>query len=157
MWFFLCQVVYILYVQSIGLIDVKGASTWILSSVPGGQGIFPEAAYTNTILPGINRARLSWYQVDPMFTRDQSGETPSYYGSKKLFSNNMWRQVFETELFPGKTPPNGQQVVLPLLDLVYYPNQRGPYNYDVNAVTGISKGVNFNGTLKTDANKSFTK
>lgn len=132
---------------SIGLIDVKGASSWILSSVPGGLSNFPEAAYTNTIIPGINRARLNWYQVDNMFTRDQSGTTPSYYASKKLFSNNMWRQVFETELFPGKTPPNGQQVVLPLLDLVYYPTVRGPYNYDVKGVPGISKGIDLNGNL----------
>ena len=133
---------------SIALIDIKGASSWILSSIPGGLPAFPEAIQTNSITAGMNRARLSWYNVDAMFTREQGGTTPPYYSSKKLFSNNMWRQVFETELFPGKIPPNGQQVVLPLLDLAYFPNQRGPYNYDVNGVPGISKGVNFDGTLK---------
>ncbi|MBL7932288.1 MAG: cell surface protein SprA, partial [Bacteroidia bacterium] len=60
---------------------------------------------------------------------------------------NMWRQVFETELFPGKTPPNGQQVVLQTLDLGFYPDQRGPYNYDVKG-SAYSSGINFDGSLK---------
>ena len=60
----------------------------------------------------------------------------------------MWRQVFETELFPGKTPPNGQQVVLPVLDLAFFPAVRGQYNYDVKGVSGISAGINQDGSLK---------
>jgi len=133
---------------SISLIDIKGAGSWFMASVPNVPASFPEYLKTNTIEAGINRARFSWYNVDAMFTREQSGTTPSYYAPKKLFSNNMWRQVFETELFPGKMPPNGQKVVLPMLDLAFYPSERGPYNYDVNGVPGISSGVNFDGSLK---------
>ena len=94
---------------SISMIDIRGANSWHLSSIPQNQEGFPEAILSNTPTTGMNRARLNWYNVDPMFTRDQGGTTPSYYTSQRLFSNNMWRQVFETELFPGKTPPNGQQ------------------------------------------------
>lgn len=134
---------------SISLIDIKGATSWYLASIPQGiSGVFPEGVLNNDIKSGLNRARFNWYNVDAMFTRNQSGTTPGYYQSKKLFSNNMWRQVFETELFPGKTPPNGQQVVLPLLDIGFYPSERGPYNYDVNGVAGISKGINADGSLK---------
>jgi cell surface protein SprA len=134
---------------SISLIDVKGATSWNLASVPEHiPGAFPESSEKNSLKTGANRARFNWYNIDAMFTRDQSGTTPGYYSSKKLFSNNMWRQVFETELFPGKTPPNGQQVVLPLLDLGFYPTERGPYNYDVKGFPGISMGINTNGTLK---------
>lgn len=133
---------------SVSLIDIKGAGSWYLASIPKVPGLFPESSLLDgNVDIGKNRARFNWYNVDPMFTRDQSGATPGYYVSKKLFSNNMWRQVFETELFPGKTPPNGQQVVLPLLDLAYFPSERGPYNYDVNA-TATSKGINPNGSLK---------
>ncbi|WP_317899480.1 T9SS outer membrane translocon Sov/SprA [Aurantibacillus circumpalustris] len=135
---------------SVSVIDVKGATSWFLASIPQNiPGVFPESreTYANTLLPGINRARFSWYNVDAMFTRDQGGTTPGYYSSKKLFSNNMWRQVFETELFPGKTPPNGQQVVMQLLDLAYYPSERGPYNYDI-LPTNFSKGINNDGSLK---------
>lgn len=134
---------------SVSLIDIKGAGSWFLSSIPKGiPGVFRESLDEDKISTGVNRARISWYNVDPMFTREQSGTTPNYYSTKKLFSNNMWRQVFETELFPGKTPPNGQQVILPLLDIGYYPSERGPYNYDVNGIPGISSGINPNGTLK---------
>ena len=133
---------------SISLIDIKGAGSWYLASIPKNiPGMFRESTPTNNINTGLNRARFSWYNIDAMFTREQSGTTPGYYSSKKLFSNNMWRQVFETELFPGKTPPNGQQVVLPLLDLGFYPSERGPYNYDVKGVPGISSGIAPDGTL----------
>jgi cell surface protein SprA len=137
---------------SISVIDVRNPNGWILASIPQGQpSLFPEAIESNTILTGINRARLNWYSIDPMFTRTQSGTTPGYYNNN-IFSNNMWRQVFETELFPGKTPPNGQQVVLPVLDLGFYPSERGQYNYDVNA-TALSAGITPDGLLKNPQNR----
>ncbi len=137
---------------SISLIDVRNPNGWFLSSIPQGQpALFPEAALSNTTSVGLNRARFNWYTIDPMFTRSQSGTTPSNYNSL-VFSNNMWRQVFETELFPGKTPPNGQQVILPVLDLGFYPTERGPYNYDVNP-TSVSSGINANGALNNGKNR----
>jgi cell surface protein SprA len=132
---------------SISLIDVRNPQGWFLASIPQGiPSLFPEAVTSNSTSTGLNRARFNWYTIDPMFTRSQSGTTPGYYNNQ-IFSNNMWRQVFETELFPGKTPPNGQQVVLPVLDLGFYPGERGPYNYDVNP-TSLSSGINLDGTLK---------
>ncbi len=131
---------------SISLIDVRSPTSWFLASIPQGKN-FREATFNDSVATGLNRARFNWYTIDPMFTRTQSNTTPSYYNNK-IFSNNMWRQVFETELFPGKTPPNGQQVVLPVLDLGFYPTVRGPYNYDVNGLSGISAGINNDGSLK---------
>ncbi|MBL7916855.1 MAG: cell surface protein SprA, partial [Bacteroidia bacterium] len=132
---------------SISLIDIRSPGAWVLASIPQGQsGLFPESVLTNTVATGNNRARLNWYTVDPMFTRSQGqNTTPSYYNDQ-IFSNNMWRQVFETELFPGKTPPNGQQVVLPLLDLGFYPQERGQYNYDV-LPSQYSAGMGSDGLL----------
>jgi cell surface protein SprA len=133
---------------SVALIDIKGSSSWYLASIPqNNKNLFRESVEGKNIYPGINRARFNWYNVDNILTRDQGGQTPSYYSSKKLFSNNMWRQVFETELFPGKTPPNGQQVPYSMLDLAFYPSERGPYNYDVNG-TKYSSGINTDGSLK---------
>jgi cell surface protein SprA len=131
---------------SISVIDVRNPNGWFLASIPQGQALFPESSVSDSVLSGINRARLSWYTIDPMFTRQQSNATPGYYNNN-IFSNNMWRQVFETELFPGKTPPNGQQVVLPVLDLGFYPTERGPYNYDVLPRPGFSKGIDPDGRL----------
>ncbi|MBK9282913.1 MAG: cell surface protein SprA [Sphingobacteriaceae bacterium] len=131
---------------SISVIDVRNPNGWYLSGIPQGLPGFPEASVSDSVLTGLNRAKLNWYTIDPMFTRTQSGTTPGYYDNK-IFSNNMWRQVFETELFPGKTPPNGQQVVLPVLDLGFYPTERGPYNLDVLPRSGISAGMNADGLL----------
>ncbi len=131
---------------SISLIDIRNPNSWFLASVPQGQPVsFPEASSSNTLSTNNNRARLNWYTIDPMFTRSQSGTTPSYY-DKNIFANNLWRQVLETELFPGKGNPNGQPNILPLLELSYYPNQRGPYNYDV-LPTSSSAGMDSKGLL----------
>lgn len=137
---------------SISVIDVRSPNAWVLASIPQGQpALFPEASTTDSVATGKNRARFNWYSIDPMFTRTQSNTTPGYYNNT-IFSNNMWRQVFETELFPGKTPPNGQQVVLPVLDLGFYPTERGPYNYDTKP-SAISAGINPDGTLKSPQNR----
>ena len=51
------------------------------------------------------------------------------------------REVLETEVFPNKDPNLGSQITnLSVLDLAYYPKERGPYNYTVN-------GINVNGEL----------
>ncbi len=132
---------------SVSLIDVRNPNGWFLASVPQGQSrLFPEASETNTFTTGLNRARFNWYTIDPMFTRTQGQNTTPGYYDNQVFSNNMWRQVFETELFPGKNPPNGQQVILPLLDLAFYPTERGQYNYDV-LPTSRSAGINQDGFL----------
>jgi cell surface protein SprA len=132
---------------SISLIDIRSPFAWILASVPQGQPSFPEASQSSNFIPGINRARFNWYTIDAMLTRSQGQNTTPNYYNDNIFSNNMWRQVFETELFPGKTPPNGQQVVLPVLDLGFRPSERGPYNYDVLPVTGKSAGIDKDGFL----------
>jgi cell surface protein SprA len=126
---------------SISLIDIRSPQSWFLASIPQGQpALFPESSANDDIDIGKNRARFNWYTIDPSLTRNQSGTTPSNY-NKNVYSNNLYRQVLETELFPGKTPPNGQPVVLPVLDLGFYPAERGPYNLDVIPVGGKTAGV----------------
>jgi cell surface protein SprA len=127
---------------SISLIDVRNPQAWILASIPQGQpALFPEAGLpTDNIDIGKNRARFNWYTIDPALTRTQSGVTPGNYNNT-VYSNNLFRQILETELFPGKTPPNGQPVVLPVLDLGFYPSERGPYNLDGPTTPGISAGI----------------
>ncbi len=126
---------------SISLIDIRSPQAWILASIPQGQpALFPEASANDDIDIGKNRARFNWYTIDPALTRNQSGVTPSNY-NKNVYSNNLYRQILETELFPGKTPPNGQPVVLPVLELGFYPAERGPYNLDVLPVGGKTAGV----------------
>jgi len=132
---------------SISLIDLKSASAWVMASIPQGQpSLFPEAVENNDIKTGLNRAQFNWYHIDPLFYGQQNTSIKPGNIPESTFSNNFMRQVLETELFPGKTPPNGQPVVMSVLDLAFYPSERGPYNYDVNS-TSYSSGM-----IKTGAN-----
>ncbi|MBK9176259.1 MAG: hypothetical protein IPM46_07965 [Flavobacteriales bacterium] len=44
-------------------------------------------------------------------------------------SDNRMREVLEREVFPFRQLPAGTPNNIPVLDLTYYPNERGPYNY----------------------------
>ncbi len=133
---------------SISLIDLKSPQAWSLASIPQGQpSLFPEAIENDNIKAGLNRAQFNWYNIDPLFYGQQNTNLKPSNIPEATFSNNFMRQVLETELFPSKTPVNGQPVVLGVLDLAFYPGERGPYNYDVNAIGGISSGVTSTGRL----------
>lgn len=129
-------------------IDLKTPSAWFIASTPQGQtGLFPEASFHDSLPYGFNRAKLSWYVIDPLFLRQTNNLTPANIDKDEM-SNNQVREVLETELFPNKQNPNGQVTNIPMLDLSYYPNERGPYNFDVKGMSGISMGMNPDGTLK---------
>jgi cell surface protein SprA len=61
-------------------------------------------------------------------------------------SDNSVRQVLETEVFPNKETPNGIPTNIPVFNLSYFPSERGPYNFDVDA-TAFSAGINEDGSL----------
>ncbi len=132
---------------SISLIDLKSPGSWVMASIPQGQpSLFPEAVLNDDVKIGMNRAQFNWYNIDPLFYGQQNTSIKPGNIPEATYSNNFMRQVLETELFPSKTPPNGQPVVMSILDLAYYPGERGPYNYDV-APTSISAGILPNGRL----------
>lgn len=130
-------------------IDLKNYGNWFLASVPQGQtqsNMFPEGASGTGLSYGFNRAKLAWYVIDPsIFYR--SDAKPANV-SKNDISQPYAREVYETEVFPNKELPNGTPTNIAVLNLAYYPNERGPYNYDVNGIPGISSGLNSDGTLK---------
>jgi len=131
-------------------IDLKNTSSWILSSTP--SNLFQEGASTTLNLDyGFNRAKLAWYVIDQMFYRNISGLTPPNITDAQL-SDDRVRQVNENELFPNKQNPNGQVNLLSVLNLSYYPEERGPYNYNV-APTANSAGVAADGKLNNPASR----
>jgi len=122
---------------SVSLIDVRSPSAWYHASIPQGQtNLFPEA---NSPLDsgrnsGINRANLAWYTIDQsVFYQQTGGLTPASI-TTTVQSNHFMRAFFESDLFPKKTPPNGQPVLLPCFDIAFYPAERGPYNFDVTHI-----------------------
>ena len=113
-----------------GEIDVSTPSEWMLSSVPS---FFPESQYIDDVRSGYNRARLAWYYVDPLFTRRSSSLTPGHIkGDLAQLSDPDVREIYQSELFPNKSINYKESATLNVLNLAYYPNERGPYNLDPN-------------------------
>ncbi len=120
-------------------IDVSTPTSWVLSSVPS---MFSEQSDKTTLTSGYNRALLAWYKIDPLFTRRSSSLTPSHIKSDlNQLSNYYVREVYVNELFPNRytSSYSGTTPTLPILNLAFYPTERGPYNFDSN--------LNYDGTL----------
>ena len=129
-------------------IDLRLPTLWYMASTPQNQtDMFPEAAANTGLNYGKNRARLSWYVIDNAVFYDRNyNYRPSNVDNEELSKNSV-RQVVETELFPNKDIEAGTQTNISVLNLAYYPEERGPYNYDVEP-TAYSAGINEDGTLK---------
>ncbi|MDR3651581.1 MAG: cell surface protein SprA [Paludibacter sp.] len=124
-------------------IDIHYPANWYLASTPS---TFPESKLNNDINYGKNRALLAWYYVDPVFNGDNI-YTPDYIrNDANAQSNNLTRDVLEQEVFPNKQTLATQSSRMTILNLSYYPKERGPYNLDVN-------GMNSDGTLANPQNR----
>ena len=129
-------------------ISMKEPYTWFLASTPQKQtDLFPEAAdmFSSTTVSGRNRAKLAWYSVDPIF---YSNARPDNITTQDL-SNHYIRRVLVQEVYPTRQLSSGEAQTLTVLNLAYYPSERGPYNFDASPVAGISAGVAPDGSLKS--------
>ncbi|MBO5001203.1 MAG: cell surface protein SprA, partial [Prevotella sp.] len=117
-------------------IDVSTPTSWIISSVPT---MFPEYKDKTGLSSGFNRALMAWYNIDPLFTRRSSSLTPSHIKSDlNQLSNHYVREVYVKELYPNRDQSSysGATATLPILNLAFYPTERGPYNFDTNLDVG---------------------
>ena len=122
-------------------IDVSTPSAWIISSVPT---MFKNYNDKVTLQSGYERALLAWYNIDPLFTRRSSTLTPGHIKSDlHQLSNHYVREVYVRELYPNRDQStySGATSTLPILNVAFYPSERGPYNFNPN--------LNSNGTLPT--------
>ncbi|MDR2118538.1 MAG: cell surface protein SprA [Tannerellaceae bacterium] len=126
--------------------DLLNPYPWNLSGTPvedGVNGTFPEAGLVNSTDYGKNRALLAWYYIDGMFTRPNSTLAPAHIKrDKDQLSNHYVRAVRVDELFPDQELAYNEGNLLPVLNVAFYPNVRGPYNLDAD-------GMNPDGTLSS--------
>jgi len=112
-------------------LDISSPSTWFLSSTPA----YPTNDKFNGMSSGLNynydRARLNWYTIDPIF---YSSQRPDGINDEDL-SSPFTRRIFRDEIFPEQDIVQGQTQALFTLDLAYYPNERGEYNYNPDGLT----------------------
>lgn len=113
-------------------LDVSTPINWVLSSVPS---MFPESKDRTGLTSGYNRSQTAWYTIDPLFTRRSSSLTPAHIKSDlDQLSDAYVREVYVSDLYPqrDRNSYSGATSTLPIMNLAYYPNERGPYNFNPN-------------------------
>lgn len=115
-------------------IDLRSPYSWFLASTPydpSSSALFPEAGLSNNIDYGKNRALLSWYHIDRLFTQRNSSLVPGYIKNDVAqLSNPYVREIPYSEVFPGRELNYGESSIIQTLNLSFYPQERGPYNLD---------------------------
>ena len=118
--------------------DLRTPTTaWAYASTPqeaviDGQDKFTESKKINDLAYGKNRAHINWYRID----QGVRG------GSPGAGNNPYTRPVNQQEIFRYKTPRFGLNDFR-TFDVRYLPDERGPYNFDVEP-TEYSAGIDPN-------------
>lgn len=114
---------------------------WVIASTPQNDNAnnnprFPEAKLSDNQTYGYNRAHLNWYRAEVNALNNADSRDP------------YTRFVNLQEVFPTKNNITGFNSGLYSMDLVYDPDKRGPYNYELPEGSAYSKGLQSNGNLK---------
>ena len=113
-------------------------TSWTLASTPNGR--YPESDSSNKLVYNDNRSRIAWYTIEPNL-QDKNATNNPLRSNLASLSDPRVRQVFTNELFPQKTT-NITDVQLPTFDLSYYPQERGPYNFNYKNLDANGKFSN---------------
>ncbi|MDR1373026.1 MAG: cell surface protein SprA [Dysgonamonadaceae bacterium] len=119
------------------VMDLRQPHPWTLSSTPH---MFPNSEKANNTDYGKDRSLLAWYYIDAIFSRSSSLTPVHIKNDKEQRSNHYARAIHNRELFPEQDPNFSESSLLPVLNVAFYPAERGPYNLD-------AEGMNPDGTL----------
>ena len=120
-------------------VDLKTpVQSWYLASVPqndagNNNNLFPEATQEG-LVSGANRALLNWYRLEPNSRTGTIGANDNIYTSA----------VPQQEVFPNLDIPIADRARNQFFtfDMSYYPEERGPYNFDTPAgFPGFTSGA----------------
>jgi cell surface protein SprA len=128
-------------------IDLRSVISWRLASIPQGQpDLFPEAS-TQDLSAGFKRSKTCWYLIDPLFYQSNSLTPQHIKDNPQMLSDSRMRLVNQTDIFPNLQQQYGSIPNIPILELAYYPRERGMYNYDT------TNTVNTDGTWLNPENR----
>ncbi|TAE17559.1 MAG: cell surface protein SprA [Bacteroidetes bacterium] len=119
---------------------------WTLASTPQGNGLFPEGSLPDSLDYNKNRAKLAWYNIEPVLQDKDNPNNPVRRNLDEL-SDPRVRAVFTRELFPQRTT-NITDVQTATFDMAYYPTEKGPYNFEAR-----SSEIDANGRLRNPRNR----
>ena len=122
-------------------IDIHYPNYWKLASTPRDEK-FPEATLSNNIDYNKNRALLAWYAVDPIFGHPQSNTPKHIKDNLDLMSDHRTRIVYQREIYPMKEEVPNSESRLSVLNLSFYPQERGPYNISADEIGSDGKLTN---------------
>ena len=112
-------------------IDVHYPSYWFLASTPT---VFDESKDINKPSYNRNRALLSWYAVDPIFGYPQTNTPPHIRNDLQALSDHRTRIVYQDEIYPDRQEASNVDTKLSVLNLSYYPDERGQYNISASEI-----------------------
>jgi cell surface protein SprA len=101
--------------------------SWVLASTPQKNGLFSEGSLSNDLAYNYNRAKLAWYNIEPNL-QDAKGTNNPVKGYQD-FTDPRIRAINQQEIYPTKSIDYGQAQLV-TFDLAFYPQERGPYNFD---------------------------
>lgn len=121
-------------------ISLLSALDWYEASTPKFDDVTDRYNGTAEGLPyNYKRAKLAWYSIDQIFYG--LGDTPASIDADEL-SRAETRQINFSELFPNQQFDITQNTLLRTLDLAYFPEERGSYNFNT-----ADSDVNNDGTF----------
>lgn len=105
---------------------------WKLAATPKSNEFEfdPSRGVQDDISAGFKRAKLAWYQIDNQFYRNVGRFKPENITDRDL-QNHYIRAVAPNEIFAGFQAQQGN-FYEQIFDLAYYPEERGPYNYNTD-------------------------
>ena len=128
-------------------ISLTSPVSWFMASTPQDYAtalpMFPETAPGTGLAYGFNRARLAWYRISRDFYDNNCPSNITADDKSRPYA----RSIAEQEVFPNKDLTAGQPTAIYELNLAFYPEEKGPYNYDV-APTAYSAGIDERGRLQ---------
>ena len=130
------------------VIDLRSLNQWFMASTPKQQlNLFPEGNFEDSLIYNYNRARLSWYVIDPLFYNSTAGLTPQNIIDDNWYSDHRMREILEGEVFPNRQLPPGTPSNIATFDLHFQPQERGQYNYELPFGSNESAGLSPTGKL----------
>lgn len=131
-------------------IDMRGSLAWSLCSVPKP---FNNGVGSDNLQYGYNRAKLSWYTIDPIF---YTNDRPAGIDNNSVSLHNT-RRVYKSELYPNTNIAVGESTVVNTLDLSFYPSERGAYNFNPLATNNVLPlpATNFGGIQRAITTTNF--
>jgi cell surface protein SprA len=106
--------------------SLMSPQAWKLAATPDDPRFHPDGQ--SGLALGYRRAKLAWYTVDTQFYRSTGQFKPENFNEKDLW-NHYQRPVKPEEIFRYFQRPQGYYFQS-ILDVAYYPTERGPYNYN---------------------------